>query len=666
MKKVLSLLLTLILMLSITVPAHAALGSAAASSVAPNSYDDEWGSEWGDEYCSDGNHLDLDIDWSGWWFDYHAYLDDPCSVYWECYECGYYGWEKPTVTSEITKPATFNEEGTKTITATITIDGKEYSYTNTEIIYLDCSDGNHIDLDIDWMSWHEYLFDYDYYPDDPCSVYWECYECGDYGQEKPTVTSKITKPATCNEKGTKTLTATITIGSKEYSDTYTKSIPMKSHSYSVTWTWDGYTSATAVFKCTGCGKTFTKKASVTSKTTKDATCTKTGTKTYTAKVKYNDKTYTNTKTQTIKAKGHKYTQTWKWSGTSSATMTYKCVNGCGFSKSIKTTKITSSVTKATLSKNGAKSYTAKVSYNGKTYSNVKKVTIYRPTKFKLSKTEYIYNGKAQKPTVTVTDANGSKISSSYYTVAYSNNTKVGTATAKITFKGNYTGTKSLTFKIYSKPSPGKPGGLKSSSVTTNSVKLSWNKVSGVTGYTIYKYVSSSKKYVKIGSTTSTSYTIKNLKESTSYKFCVVAYTKKAGETFYGSKSSVLTVKTKAGTGGLKFDLFASATGNPRVACILLDNYSTSSITVTGAYIYNPGYSSLSGTSRITYYTTSDGAYENSKGVVIPPNGSCGLAFENMYGGTWMDSSTVITVYFIYRGESRSARYRVGSGICTYV
>ena len=46
-------------------------------------------------------------------------------------------------------------------------------------------------------------------------------------------------------------------------------------------------------------------------------------------------------------------------------------------------------------------------------------------------------------------SNGKKIASSNYTVTYTKNTNIGTATAKITFKstGNYSGTKSLTYKI---------------------------------------------------------------------------------------------------------------------------------------------------------------------------------------------------------------------------
>lgn len=69
---------------------------------------------------------------------------------------------------------------------------------------------------------------------------------------------------------------------------------------------------------------------------------------------------------------------------------------------------------------------------------------------KLSKTKVKYNGKAQTPKVTAYDAAGNKISSKNYTVHYKNNTKVGTATAKIVFKGKYRGTKTLKFKITQK------------------------------------------------------------------------------------------------------------------------------------------------------------------------------------------------------------------------
>ncbi|MCD7893246.1 MAG: L,D-transpeptidase family protein [Erysipelotrichaceae bacterium] len=68
----------------------------------------------------------------------------------------------------------------------------------------------------------------------------------------------------------------------------------------------------------------------------------------------------------------------------------------------------------------------------------------------LSTSSYTYDGTAKKPTVTVKDANGNiLVNGTDYMVTYSDNTKIGTATVKITGKGNYTGTITKTFTINS-------------------------------------------------------------------------------------------------------------------------------------------------------------------------------------------------------------------------
>ncbi|MEE1517753.1 MAG: C1 family peptidase, partial [Lachnospiraceae bacterium] len=61
-----------------------------------------------------------------------------------------------------------------------------------------------------------------------------------------------------------------------------------------------------------------------------------------------------------------------------------------------------------------------------------------------------YIGSAITPTVTVKDGSKTLVNGTDYTVSYSNNVNVGTATVTITGKGNYTGTKSVTFAIVSK------------------------------------------------------------------------------------------------------------------------------------------------------------------------------------------------------------------------
>ena len=58
-----------------------------------------------------------------------------------------------------------------------------------------------------------------------------------------------------------------------------------------------------------------------------------------------------------------------------------------------------------------------------------------------------YTGSEVRPALTVKDDGATLTLNKDYTVAYSNNINVGTATATITGKGNYTGKKSVSFKI---------------------------------------------------------------------------------------------------------------------------------------------------------------------------------------------------------------------------
>lgn len=83
----------------------------------------------------------------------------------------------------------------------------------------------------------------------------------------------------------------------------------------------------------------------------------------------------------------------------------------------------------------------------------------------------------------------------------------------------------------------------SSSVTATTIKLTWSKVSGANGYRVYQSVNGSWKTLK-SSTTSNTYTVKNLKPATSYKFAIKTYKKVSGKTYWSDAKKV-TVKTKA-------------------------------------------------------------------------------------------------------------------------
>ena len=149
---------------------------------------------------------------------------------------------------------------------------------------------------------------------------------------------------------------------------------------------------------------------------------------------------------------------------------------------------------ATTSKDGAVVSDCRVC--GETFKTVK--TIAKIKAVSLSSSSYTYDGSAKKPGVTVTDANGAKIASSNYSVAYSNNVKKGTATATVTFKGNYSGTVKKTFII----NPAKVSNVKLSSTSytyngktkTPSVTVKDNKgrkLKNGTDYTV-KYSSGRK------------------------------------------------------------------------------------------------------------------------------------------------------------------------------
>lgn len=77
----------------------------------------------------------------------------------------------------------------------------------------------------------------------------------------------------------------------------------------------------------------------------------------------------------------------------------------------------------------------------------------------------------------------------------------------------------------------------------SNIRLKWDKQSDVSGYEIYRYNTSKKKYIKIATTTSNTYTNKKLSSGTSYKYKVVSFIKAGKKTTYGPYSRVLTATT---------------------------------------------------------------------------------------------------------------------------
>lgn len=152
----------------------------------------------------------------------------------------------------------------------------------------------------------------------------------------------------------------------------------------------------------------------------------------------------------------------------------------------------------------------------------------------------VYTGGAVGTSVIVKDGSTTLRNGTDYTLSYSNNVAVGYAKVTITGKGNYTGSVSKTFRI----NPKKVTGLRASANGTNYITLSWDWVPCVGYYEVYRYNGSTKKYVKVGQTSGTSYKNAGLSQGSSYKYKVRACATISGKKFSGAYSSVITYKTK--------------------------------------------------------------------------------------------------------------------------
>lgn len=214
------------------------------------------------------------------------------------------------------------------------------------------------------------------------------------------------------------------------------------------------------------------------------------------------------------------------------------------------------ITKATTSKDGL--LVEQCKEEGCKY--IKSTTkIAKISEVKLANTSYVYTGSALKPAVTVKDSAGKSIDSSNYTVAYSNNKAVGTATAKVTFKGNYSGSKSLTFTI--KP---KKVTIKTLAASDKGATLTWDKgATGTTGYVIYRATSKNGTYSKVSTVkklATVTYSDKSLEAGKTYYYKVRAYTTIDGKNVYGDYSAIKSVKTYSNTESFVARIYTKALG----------------------------------------------------------------------------------------------------------
>ena len=239
-----------------------------------------------------------------------------------------------TVTSEVTE-GSCEVGGTRTYTAKVTFEGKEYTDTKTEPVP---AKGHQLTTVAEVPATCETA---------GTSAHWKCEVCGKLfsGAEGKTETT-LEKLA----------------------------IPATGHAYGApVWKWNDDFTASATFTCDNdASHVENVTAEVTSAVTTPAACETTGVRTYTAKVTFEGKEYTDTKTETIAATGHAYgTPVWKWNDDFTASATFTCGNDTSHVETVNAAVTNEVTTEAACETTGVRTYTAKVTFEGKEYTDTK-------------------------------------------------------------------------------------------------------------------------------------------------------------------------------------------------------------------------------------------------------------------------------------------------------
>ena len=263
-----------------------------------------------------------------------------------------------------------------------------------------------------------------------------------------------------------------------------------------------------------------------------------------------------------------------------------------------------------------------------------------------------YAGSACKPAVKISGL----VEGTDFTVAYSNNTKPGTATITVTGIGAYKGTAKIQFNIkLAKAS------LTSASNISGGVQLQWKAVSGAAGYEIYRKTSGSSTYTKLYTVTSgstLSYIDKAASQGTTYIYKIRAYYGSVMGDYSAEKSmkrlaqpsisvsnasNGITIKWNQVTGASGYNVYRKVSGESNYTKVkTITGGSTVSYTDTGAaagktYLYKinaysgnyvSGFSAEKTLKRLAQPSIS--VSNGAKGVTVKWNKVTGASGYNVY------------------------------------
>ncbi len=228
------------------------------------------------------------------------------------------------------------------------------------------------------------------------------------------------------------------------------------------------------------------------------------------------------------------------------------------------------------------------------------------------------------------------------------------------------------------PKPAKPTNVKAVSASATSIKITWNAVSGATGYQVCRATASNGSYTALGSYTDTSKVSTGLTTGTTYYYKVRAYKEVNGKRTYGDYSAVVSATPKvskptnlkaasasatsiniswsavAGATGYQVWRSTSATGS----FTALGSYTTTSKLSTGlttgtTYYYKVrAYKEVSGKKLFGDYSTVVSAVPKP---VAPTNVKASVSSSTAVTVSW-NKVAGASGYEVYRAESASGTY----------
>ena len=164
-----------------------------------------------------------------------------------------------------------------------------------------------------------------------------------------------------------------------------------------------------------------------------------------------------------------------------------------------------------------------------------------------------YTGSQIRPTVTVKYNDIKLVKGTDYTVTYGTNKNTGKGTVTVKGIGNFKGSKQITFKIVPKKVT-----ISKTTSKKKAIYAKWNKPTGTTGFQVgYRKKGSSSWNYK--TTKNTYITISNLTGNKYYQCKVRAYKLVGDSKYYGSWSTIKSIKTLSST-NVTTTVYTTATG----------------------------------------------------------------------------------------------------------